>query len=128
MHCVFVIERNAFEGEEAVEGEGKFGAADFGTDNSVEVALGETIGLVALLVADVGKDKLIIEFPRGYGRVFNFILAETVAAVVFVVVVCVPNDSCSGSGSLIPSVVGVDQPKASTSGLAEVVSTERKRI
>lgn len=114
MHCVFVMERNVFDAEEEQ-------AASGGADNRVDVALGEIIGLLAVLllvlaaaaVADVGKERLIIEFPRGYGCVRNFIVASTVAVVSLpAAAAAVPNDS---SGSIVPSlVVGEDQPEASS--------------
>lgn len=55
VHWVLVMDRNAWDGEDESAG----GGASW-LDSCVEVALGKTM---EALVADVGKERLIIEFP-----------------------------------------------------------------
>lgn len=102
VHWDLVIVRNVLVGVVV----GSLGAI-CGADSKVDVAVG------GVVVADVGKERLIIGFPRGYGCVFSFILA-----------VIVPVDDGAGDGwsssSLLlvapkESVAAVYQPKASVS-------------
>lgn len=147
IHRVFVSDRKAFEEDEPGEeeevdsgGGGGGGAEDVcgrmddeEEDSWVDVAFGE---LMAGDVADVGKERLIIEFPRGYGCVLNFIFAVQVVVPLWdadavAVAVAEPNDSCGGGicgGGFVvaPSVVGVDQPQASVSTAVWWVATGEK--
>lgn len=97
MHWVLVIDKNAFDEEAAVEDNG-WGWSGCECDNWVDVAWGKLIGFAAVLVVlvvDAGKERLIIEFPRGYGCVFSFILAVIVAIPLLLVGVLLvpPKDS-----------------------------------
>lgn len=68
MQCVDVVETNAFAEEHTEFCTGNFREKDAdGSDEGVFVCAGDVGGGWCTAVVVVGKERLIIGFPRGYG-------------------------------------------------------------